>query len=257
MRFSRVYIVGAVASLVVAVFAGWTSRVMATDGVAKEVVDMRSGGSEAEISHSAPVSLPNLEQPQLILIEEPSEEGSRPEEVSKPEEFNVTCYEDVFSLQINKSYNIPPEFYYSTLPDTMYPLVEPVCALEKQYPISSTYLLAVAAVEVGWGKYFFEEGNNNWFNWSPDGADYQRFSSTEECVEYTKEAYTDRMFNPEWYAAFGNEVDNVFTIPEVNSRYAFYSDGSVNTYWGDLVGEIMFGMIEDYEEWNKELVHED
>lgn len=167
------------------------------------------------------------------------------------EDFGVECYDDIFSFQVNKSYNIPEEFYYDTLPESMHELIAPVCALEREYPISSMYLFAVAATEVGWGRYFVREGNNNWFNWSPDGEYYQGFASTQDCVDYTREAYEDRMFNPEYYAIFGQDVGPVFTIPIVNTRYALLENGEPNAHWGALVGEITFGFIEDYKSWSE------
>lgn len=169
--------------------------------------------------------------------------------IERPD-FNVECYEDIFSFQVNKSYNIPAEFYYEVLPESMHELIEPVCALEREYPISSMFLFAVAANEVGWGKYFVRDGNNNWFNWSPDGEYYQGFESTQECVDYTRDAYAARMFNPEYYAIFGQVVGPVFTIPVVNTRYAMLSNGEPNTQWGAVVGEITYGFIEDYKSWS-------
>lgn len=162
----------------------------------------------------------------------------------------VSCFEDMYSFQINKSYDIPKEFYYSVLPEEMYPLVEPVCQLEHREEVSSMYLLAVAATEVGWGKYFYDEGSNNWFNWTADAINYQVFESAWDCVEYTAGAYKERMFNPEWYAAFGQDVDDVFTVPEVNTRYALWNDGTVNWQWSEVVCEIMYGFVKDYEKWS-------
>lgn len=154
------------------------------------------------------------------------------------EKFNKNTY------QVNKSYHIPKQFYYDILPEDMYCLIEPVCALEETQEISSMFLLAVAATEVGW--HGDVVGKNNWFNWTPDAKHYQNFDTVEECVAYTGERFKTAFFNPEWYRT---EVDDYFTIDEINSRYAFYDDGSVNTYWGEIVGEILESFHDKYEKW--------
>ena len=154
---------------------------------------------------------------------------------------------DVTTYQVNKSYDIPAEFYYSVLPEDMHCLVEGICNLERTQNISSMFLFAVAATEVGWHGEF--AGDNNWFNWTPDAETYQGFSSVDECIVYTGERFKDYFFNPAWYAEFGQTVDDYFTIAEINSRYAFYDDCSVNWYWGEVVSEILDSLNTKYMRW--------
>ena len=154
---------------------------------------------------------------------------------------------DATTFQVNKSYFVPVDFYYDTLPEDMHCLVEGICNLEATQDISSMFLFAVAATEVGWSPDF--AGENNWFNWTPDAADYQDFESTDACIEYTGTRFEECFFNPEWHAIFGATVDDYFTISEINSRYAFYNDGTVNTYWGEVVSEIVESMHFKYKDW--------
>lgn len=159
-------------------------------------------------------------------------------------------FEDMYTVQVNKSYRIPEEFYYDVLPESMHPLISGVCEAENNTEISSMFLLAVAATEVGWGTAFYEPGSNNWFNWTADACTYQTFSSTDACVTYTQEKFQERFFNREWYAGFGQELsDDIFTVPEVNTRYALYNDCTVNWYWSDVVCEIMYSFNLKYQEW--------
>lgn len=152
--------------------------------------------------------------------------------------FNKTTY------QVNKSYHIPKQFYYDILPEDMYCLIEGICDLEETQEISSMFLFAVAATEVGWHGDLV--GKNNWFNWTPDARNYQNFDTVEDCIAFTGKRFETAFFNPEWYRT---EVDNYFTIDEINSRYAFYNDGTVNTYWGEVVGEIIESFHNKYEKW--------
>lgn len=161
--------------------------------------------------------------------------------------FELCSYEDIYSVQVNKSYKIPKEFYYEVLPETMHPLVDSVCELEDTMEISSMYLFAVAATEVGWGTAFAED--NNWFNWTPNAEDYQYFSCASDCVDFTQKMYEIKFFNADWYAGYGQTMDDYYTIQDINSRYALYSDGSVNWYWSDVVGEIMYSLNKKYQSW--------
>ena len=164
---------------------------------------------------------------------------------------SIETFSSVADFQVNKSYNIPVEFYYSLLPEEIHHLAECVRELERTQEISSMFLIAVAATEVGWHGEF--AGENNWFNWTPDAQYYQGFASTKECVEYTGKRFKESFFNPEWYASFGQEgMDDCFTVSEINSRYAFYDDCSVNWYWGDVVTEILESFNNKYMRWLEE-----
>lgn len=163
------------------------------------------------------------------------------------EEYPSLAEFDAKTWQVNRSYNIPKEFYYDILPENMHCLVEGICNLEANQEISSMFLIAVAATEVGWDADF--AGDYNWFNWTPDAKNYQNFSSTDECIVYTGERFEKCFFNPEWHALYGDEVDDYFTIDEINSKYAINSDGTVNTYWGEVVGEIIGSFHEKYADW--------
>lgn len=154
---------------------------------------------------------------------------------------------DAKTFQVNRSYNIPKEFYYDILPENMHCLVEGICNLEATQDISSMFLFAIAATEVGWDADF--AGNNNWFNWTPDAKEYQDFSSTEACITYTGKRFKECFFNPEWHALYGDTVDDYFTIDEINSKYALNDDGTVNTYWGEVVGEIIGSFHKKYADW--------
>lgn len=154
---------------------------------------------------------------------------------------------DPITYQVNKSYDIPKEFYYDVLPVDMHCLVEGICELEHTQEISSMFLFAVAATEVGWHGEF--AGENNWFNWTPDAENYQGFATTEDCIAYTGKRFQSCYFNPEWYAGFGQEMDDYFTVDEINSRYAFYNDNSVNWYWGEVVTEILGSLNSKYARW--------
>lgn len=161
-----------------------------------------------------------------------------------------SCVDESFDAEtfmVNKSYYVPREFYYDTLPEEMHCLVEGICTLEETQEISSMFLFAVAATEVGWDPVFV--GDNNWFNWTPDAESYMNFSSVDECIQYTGRRFQECFFNPEWYALFDAEVDTIFTIDEINSRYAFFDDGTVNTYWSDVVSEILESFHIKYKEW--------
>lgn len=172
------------------------------------------------------------------------------DEVLEKPEFDPSTPFDVTTYQVNKSYNIPKEFYYATLPEDMHCLVEGICNLERTQEISSMFLFAVAATEVGWHGEF--AGDNNWFNWTPDAENYQGFATTEDCIAYTGNRFQSCYFNPEWYAGFGQEMDAYFTVSEINSRYAFYNDGSVNWYWGEVVTEILESLNTKYVRWVSE-----
>jgi hypothetical protein len=164
--------------------------------------------------------------------------------------FGEISFAEMYSVQVNKSYNIPTEFYYDILPETMYPLVEGVCRLEETQEISSMFLLAVAATETGWGTTFYENGSNNWFNWTVDAVNYQWFDSATDCAEYTGEMFPKKFFNREFYAQFGQNLDDdIFTVPEVNTRYAINYDYTVNWLWSDVVCEIMYNFNTRYQTW--------
>lgn len=181
------------------------------------------------------------------LASEPEVQIAEDHTVALAEEPGSVNSFDVTTYQVNKSYNIPEEFYYSILPEDMYCLVEGICNLERTQDISSMFLFSVAATEVGWHGEF--AGDNNWFNWTPDAETYQGFSSVDECIDYTGERFKDYFFNPAWYAEFGQTVDDYFTIAEINSRYAFYDDCSVNWYWGEVVSEILDSLNTKYMRW--------
>lgn len=196
-----------------------------------------------------------LEEPEPIQIEtqESASEEDVPPALAVSDGFECTSLADMYEVQINKSYSIPKEFYYDILPETMYPIVDSVCYLEETQDISSMFLLAVAAVETGWGKTFYIPGNNNWFNWTADTIDYQSFDSADECVLYTGEKFQERFFNPEFYAIYGQLVDDCFTVSEVNTRYALNPDLSVNWAWSDVVCEIMCSFNNKYQLWKEEI----
>lgn len=168
-----------------------------------------------------------------------------------PKGFEIEEYADIYEVQINKSYDIPAEFYYDTLPSSMHPIIESICALEEDADISSMFLIAVAATEVGWGEHFYETGSNNWFNWTADTISYQWFDSAEDCVRYTGEKFEERFFNPEWYMEYGQVVDDFFIVSEVNTRYALTDPDTVNWEWTEVVVEIMYTLNSKYQAWRE------
>ena len=112
------------------------------------------------------------------------------------------------------------------------------------------FLLAVAATETAWGTTFYEKGSNNWFNWTVDAVNYQWFDSATDCAEYTGEMFPKKFFNREFYAQFGQNLDDdIFTVPEVNTRYAINYDYTVNWLWSDVVCEIMYNFNTRYQTW--------
>ena len=198
----------------------------------------------------------NVIEPTYEPLKSEVQEATSKEDVTPAllvsEGFGNITVADIYQIQINRGYGIPKEFYYDILPQTMYPLVDTVCYLEETQDISSMFLLAVAAVETGWGKSFYEPDNNNWFNWTTDTITYQHFESAEDCVLYTGEKFEERFFNPEFYANYNQTMDAVFTVGEVNTRYALNPDMSVNWAWTDVVCEIMYSFNSKYQLWKGE-----
>lgn len=172
--------------------------------------------------------------------------------------FELDCYEDIYDVNIWHNYAVPAEFFYDTLPESMYEIIPGICMLERDYDISSIYLACVAMVEVGRVPCF--AGENNWFNWTVDACSYQSFDTTYDCMMYTGKRYHQAFFDAEWYDAFGvsqsmfakfgiTTTPEELTIREINCMYAKDTDGSINWNWSSVLGELMYDMNESYIEW--------
>ena len=62
--------------------------------------------------------------------------------------------------------------------------------------------------------------------------------------------FPKKFFNREFYAQFGQNLDDdIFTVPEVNTRYAINYDYTVNWLWSDVVCEIMYNFNTRYQTW--------
>ncbi len=203
--------------------------------------------ASTSIHTKKPEGVPALSEDEMYAIISSTMSQYYAEDKKSVTEYPSLTEFDAETYQVNRSYNIPKEFYYDILPENMHCLIEGICNLEATQEISSMFLIAIAATEVGWDADF--AGSNNWFNWTPDAKKYQNFSSTEECIAYTGERFEKCYFNPEWHAIYGDIVDNYFTINEINSKYAINDDGTVNTYWGEVVGEIIESFHREYADW--------
>lgn len=199
-----------------------------------------------------------------ITIEEALTKSNTTEEVSR-----YISFEEILSdtelvtpdtILINATTEIPEQFYIDTLPETLQPVIDGICMLEKEYSLSSITMLSILITEVGWDPVF--SGINNWFNWSGDAINYQDFESTYACMLYTGERYNEIFLSEKWYNVFEvksilnsngyyNERGEYLTLRELNTMYAKYLDGSINWYWSDVVVDVYYSFCNKYNEWRK------
>ena len=109
-----------------------------------------------------------------------------------------------------------------------------LCGLGKNFAsqdskINAIFLMSVAALESGWGRYKLNQYNLF-------GMIYYHPQSYAGCIDYAANTLASN------YLTQGGAWYNGVTVSAVNIDYCVNADGSVNTSWTDKVSEIMAEM---------------
>jgi hypothetical protein len=101
--------------------------------------------------------------------------------------------------------------------------------VEQDNKINAIFLMSVAALESGWGRYKLNQYNLfGMYHYHPQ--------SYAECITHVANVLVTN------YLTQGGQWHNGVTISAVNIKYCVNSDGSPKTSWTDEVSEIMANM---------------
>jgi hypothetical protein len=153
------------------------------------------------------------------------------------------------NLDIRSVSNVTVEELQSTLPEELWYLAEAAVLMEQRGAGNAIFFMSVMVTEVGWE--ISLSGSHNYFNWSTDGEYYYDFSSLEEFTEFSIEKFLDNWTDPDFYG-MDYEVNRI-TPAIVNTKYALWDDGSVNTKWENLLCKIMVQISQGVEQARAEL----
>ena len=204
---------------------------------------------EAEMVITKNTIEPKDEEPEVLVMVEPEETNELEVVLAETEEVEVKeePIEEKLAIHFNHANvlevsHVTVEDLYSVLEGTaLYDLAPIYVEAENLYGVNALFIVALTALESGWGtsdRAVYDNNLTGFGVYTDDSVGINATSKRENILMTTswlKEAYLTE----------GGKYHNGFSVYSINIRYCLTETGEVNTHWSETITTIAYDLLSE------------